>query len=398
MRNATLILAAVVPIAVAAQDAVRVRADNPATWGTNVRLVPNLTVGMADGPREYMFGRIDLFAVRPDGKFYIYDGKDRQIAMYDASGKFVARIGRLGDGPGEYRLLQGMAVVDDTVLAAWDPRNLRLSYFGSSGKLLESRTVRGVPAAFGRSPFGVDAHGVHYFRGVDLRRRDSGGQSGVIYIRVSRSGALIDTLPVPMENAGAGAISIGLHFGARKNFHVATISARYAGGGLVSGRNDRYAISFRPAPGDPPLVVERTHERVTVHADERSEWDAFARDRERSQPPPNARVITGPPFEARPTPPLKPVFRSLFADADGRVWIELYVAAVKGESSVDGRAKLTWHEPTVYDVIHRDGTYLGRIRLPENTELMAAEGNTVWLRGEGPDGEPVMVRHTIARS
>jgi hypothetical protein len=37
--------------ALEAQDTIRVRADGPPAWGTNVRLVQELDVGRLDGPR-----------------------------------------------------------------------------------------------------------------------------------------------------------------------------------------------------------------------------------------------------------------------------------------------------------------------------------------------------------
>jgi hypothetical protein len=373
-----------------AQDTIRIRADNPPLWGANVHLVPTLKVGVADGPREYAFGEIGFFAMRPDGRFYIYDSKDKQIRMYDEAGRFHSKIGRLGDGPGEYRSLEGMAILDDTILAAWDPRNLRMSYFGSTGKLLSSRTLARAPGMFGggaHGPFGIDNDGLHYFTGFRRGVRDAVGDFQRIHVRFSPAGDLVDTIIAPMTNAGAGAIG-------DMNFHEATIAARYTGGGLVSGRNDRYMIAFRPSPREKPVVVERTFSRVPVNPEEAAEWDAYARWADRSRPKPNSRVIV-PPFEVRPTPRMKPAFRSLWSDADGRVWVEMHVPSVKGEPRFKDRSPITWQEPKVYDVIDRHGVYLGRVELPLNTAIMSARGNIVWVRGSGPDDEPVMTRYAV---
>jgi hypothetical protein len=390
-----LIAQAAAAIPSVAQEPIRVRAENAPLWGSSVRLIPKLTLGVADGPPEYALGEIEHLAVRGDGSFFTYDWKDKQIRSYDQAGKFLRKVGRLGDGPGEYRLLQGMALLDDSVLVAWDPRNKRLSYFGSDGKLLSSRVLVNAPGFFGPNAFDVDAQGVHYFRTSDSKRRQANGDLSFKYIRFSRTGNLIDTIRPPLENAGPGATSMNTADGRRANFHVMNVSALYPGG-FVQGRNDEYAIVVPTSPSGKPVVIERPFTRVTASSEEIDEWDALAVRIARSQPKPHPQVITGPRFEARPTPRTKPVFRSLFADHDGRIWVELYVTAIKGANYARGAYKLTWREPTTYDVLQNDGTYLGRVELPPRSTLMAARGNTLWLTSTGPDDEPIVAAYTIS--
>lgn len=51
-----------------AQDTIRVRADGPPAWGTNVRLVRELAVGRLDGPPEYALGRIFMRPLSPEAR------------------------------------------------------------------------------------------------------------------------------------------------------------------------------------------------------------------------------------------------------------------------------------------------------------------------------------------
>ena len=143
----------------AAQDTVRVRADNPPLWGANVRLVEELAIGRADGPSEYAFGRIYHAAPDRDGSFYLYDVNDRQIRRYDARGRFEGLIGRRGGGPGEYQHVGGMMVDASGSLVVFDPGSRRITHYGPDGKMRrELSTTRGSFDAFV-----IDSAGRFYF-------------------------------------------------------------------------------------------------------------------------------------------------------------------------------------------------------------------------------------------
>ena len=136
--RASILAVIVVTVAVqpvAAQDTVRVRADNAPLWGTNVRLVEELAIGQVDGPQEYAFGRIVHAAPERDGSFYLYDQNDGQIRRYDPRGRFTGKIGRKGGGPGEYQHVGGMMVDASGTLVVFVPGLRRVSWFGPDGKM-----------------------------------------------------------------------------------------------------------------------------------------------------------------------------------------------------------------------------------------------------------------------
>src|SRR3954469_323511 len=108
-----------------AQDTVRVKAGAP-LWGTKVSIKQLYVLG---GPPEYDIGQVYSTAVDKFDRVYVFDMKATQIRAYDANGKFLRTIGRSGSGPGEYRLVTGQTIVNDSVLAAMDISGLRLVYF-----------------------------------------------------------------------------------------------------------------------------------------------------------------------------------------------------------------------------------------------------------------------------
>jgi hypothetical protein len=98
------------------------RAQAPATW----RLEPIATIeGVSDADP---FSQIRNIALHADGRLVVVDEKVRQVSMFDARGKSLGVVGRIGGGPGEYRDPYSATWLADT-LAIYDPREARVVFF-----------------------------------------------------------------------------------------------------------------------------------------------------------------------------------------------------------------------------------------------------------------------------
>src|SRR5262245_8899253 len=86
-----------------AQDSRMVRSSGPGAWGGSLRLVEELRIGQMEGAEAYTFGFVLELAVGKDGAIFVGEGRPTQLRMYDASGRFVRKIGGVGEGPGEFR-------------------------------------------------------------------------------------------------------------------------------------------------------------------------------------------------------------------------------------------------------------------------------------------------------
>lgn len=100
---------------------------------------PLFAVGLRESlPLQYVRGALFL-----EDQTVIADGgpSQSQILFVDGQGQLLARQGRLGAGPGEYRFLAGLARYHNG-LVAWDAGLSRLSLLDSAGEYLSSAIVR----------------------------------------------------------------------------------------------------------------------------------------------------------------------------------------------------------------------------------------------------------------
>lgn len=56
---------------------------------------------------------------------------------------------------------------------------------------------------------------------------------------------------------------------------------------------------------------------------------------------------------------------------------------------------LFWKERTTYDVFSPAGAYLGRVRLPAETVILAIQDHRLLTRARGPDGEDRVIAYRL---
>lgn len=89
-------------------------------------------------PGPYTYGDPAVLAFLPDGSFLLGDGYwNSRIVKYDAEGNFVMEWGELGDGPGQFDLVHGLAVDRDGRVYVGDRSNNRIQVFTEDGEFIE---------------------------------------------------------------------------------------------------------------------------------------------------------------------------------------------------------------------------------------------------------------------
>jgi hypothetical protein len=98
-----------------------------------LELAEELRIGSLEDS-DYGFSRLAALDVA-DQEIFVCEGTDVQIRVYALDGRLLRRIGRRGEGPGEYRTCDRFGVVGDTV---WVVDTSFITMFDRAGTLLSS--------------------------------------------------------------------------------------------------------------------------------------------------------------------------------------------------------------------------------------------------------------------
>ncbi len=117
---------------------VRIATSRSPAWGGEPgwRLTePSVVVRGADGTAYPM--RVSGVHRFPDGRILVLDTATSRLRFHAAAGHHLRTVGGPGSGPGEYRSLDGVAVIDDS-LWIWDRVLGRVSVLDMEGRYLRS--------------------------------------------------------------------------------------------------------------------------------------------------------------------------------------------------------------------------------------------------------------------
>ena len=178
-------------------DTVIVRTISGSVGFAEYTLQRELSIGVLDGPEEYVIGNVSMLAVGPEGDIYAYDAQVPVLRKYDRDGRFITTIGREGGGPGEYGRVRGLLVVPDGTVKLWDARGPRLISFSPEGEYLGGRRVESYGFFGSRSLF-ADTLGNYYVRMRFVEATEDGERTvGRGLLKLGPNGEVVDTLLEP---------------------------------------------------------------------------------------------------------------------------------------------------------------------------------------------------------
>lgn len=371
------------PTMVRGQDTVHVERGDPGRWGDTLEAVPELSIGAVTGDPSVTFGMITGLAVDPEGRIYVADHQVPAIKRFGPDGELLGQIGRSGEGPGEYEQPLDLLTLPGGTLALWDFGNRRINLYELDGKLLDSYTVPTSSLIAGRMLY-ADTAGHLYVR---TRLRDLNVTSRDGLIELSAEGGVVDTLLLPERN------SDGAYRFERETLWTWTPLRQLVVGQNTIRNGPSYRLTIRDENGV-EVVITQSIDPVELTGEERSEWSDHAAWRERRAQR-RGRSVDFPEL-----PELKPAFKALQIDEEGRIWVHRYVEPEERSASreVDGTGEpeLTWRERPTYDVFAPEGAYLGTVVLPHRTRWRASRGRTVWGVQRGAMGVSSVVRFHLA--
>ena len=99
---------------------------------------PVLSIGMLDGPDEYLFAGINAGALLADGSVVVSDQQHFRVQRFSAEGEHLWSRGQPGEGPGEFRnvrIAEGCASEESIVV--YDIWTTRVYVFDKEGNLVD---------------------------------------------------------------------------------------------------------------------------------------------------------------------------------------------------------------------------------------------------------------------
>lgn len=201
-------------------------------------------IGVADGDDErYLFGQVMELAVDRDGSVFFADGHPQSIKQFDRDGEFVRSFGRVGERPGEFASIAGIATLPDGRVAIWDAGNRRITIYERSGE--RASGIQVLEGVYAPAAFSVDERGDFYVKAhADAPEFSRDGRIVGLryhYLKVGKSGEVLDTIDLPAETGGASAL-LRTPAGDLRPFPVEQLYALGPTGELVVGTNSEYVF------------------------------------------------------------------------------------------------------------------------------------------------------------
>jgi len=180
----------------AAQGRTITIADQPICAECRIELTPIVTLGNKDG--EGILYQQSVIASDRRGRYYVSSNTDPTIVVFDGAGRFIRKIGRRGQGPGEFQARPFIYFADDTLYAADIGR---ITIFAPDYKL-----VRTIPLGTSGSSLAFLGDGTFVIAGTTR----SGDLIGFPMHLVGRDGKVIRSFGSNSERQDIGALKTSL--------------------------------------------------------------------------------------------------------------------------------------------------------------------------------------------
>lgn len=336
-------------------------------------------VGVLEGADWEMFANVASAAFDARGNLYVVDGAktvfepEIRVLVFDASGDFVREFGSMGEGPGEFKMPTGVAVMRDGTAVVEDLGHGAYQLFGANGEFL--RRVRMAPSNIGYHNLLPDPRGGGVFmsneEGVSFRssgapppahpasrpvwRMDLGGDE-------ARNDTVVEGRLAPR---GDGRTDPDAPFGQDPVYEPPLLAAVLPDGSVVHSDSSAYELRITPpGPGETRVIRRPLRPRPVTGAMERAYNSIVSNTGSRVNPATGEKTTYELP--KRVFYPEVSILVALSATWEGRIW-----AQRRGEDAGKPRTitigpsrpglvvPTTWKSPGPIDVVTADGAYVG---------------------------------------
>lgn len=319
----------------------------------------------------------------PDGKVLVSDPIEEMFVRVDLATGQSTQLGRVGQGPGEYKTPDRIFAQPDGSTLLTDLGNGRISIFGADGRYRESFPIVQGGVTPGQGPgrpmfilaTQSDAQGRLYFQQLGM-----GGMDSAAVLRYDRRAGKIDTVafvkvapPVVRESGSANNRNVQMSapvyprqdaWAVAPDGRLAIVrAANYSVEWVTpAGRIKGSPVAVRPVPirdAEKQEWMDRLGSGIGVSVENRNGQmtTSFSRGRP-GQGRPDASTMTWPDTK----PPFSP--NGALVTPEGELWVERSVAA---------------GTPREYDTFNAQGAHTGKVILPARSQVIGFGRGTAYV-------------------
>jgi hypothetical protein len=370
--------------------------------GLGAQTTPKRTLARPDAEFPESFTQIDGIRELKDGRVLLVDSHDLTVQLLDFAASTNTKIGRNGQGPGEYQWPSRIFAVSGDSTVVWDAAGGRLHLYGPDGRSggdFDPHLSNEGNAATRAGVTAMDTLGRMFGQSQPVRVAADGSMSlldSAAIQRWSRTRPGRDTvgyMPVPKDptrHVAPGGFVFSQPMADPPPYPSTDHWIVGPDGRIAVLRADPYRVGYFDANGalreSPPIPFER----VKVSEEHKKLWRA-----ERSKPvmamvynrsgPASFRLMSRPVKEPSSWPEYLPPYVSGFIPpgsfaSDGTVWVRRTTAA---------------NAPPLYDVIDERGRLVEQVALPTATTLVGFGRGTVYLARVDDDDLQYLQRYRL---
>jgi 6-bladed beta-propeller len=354
--------------------------DSTTRW--QVSPTPTLSIGTVDGAADYQFTRIVGASRFGDSTIAVGDAGSMSIRFFDANGKLVRSVGRMGNGPGEFRTLQSLRRAGDS-LDVFDRRVNRMTVFDRGGAV-----VRTIQLPTGRY---VAMH--RLTSGRWLAAEEDGFFGGRVHESATPGLHRFPSAAVVLDSTGALLDTVGVFPGAETAYftvdgHVGSLHAAYGRTLAFATRGDTsYVVTgdflgfdVHDVEGRRVRSVRATGPDRTLREEDIARFNnAFLAEISDSA----ARAGFKRALEVAASPPAKAAVGRILVDPRGAIWLSAY--------------ENEFMPAPVWFVFDRDNRYLGDVSMPAGLRVLEIGDRYVLGITKDDAGVEVVRVHALAK-
>lgn len=313
-------------------------------------LEEELTIGESEGREEYMFQLIRYIAVDEKENIYILDRKAGHIKVFDNKGSYIQTIGKKGQGPGEF-VTPGQIFIWERKLMVYDNGDRSFSFFTLDGEFIKSINASKAEGLEAK----IDSKGNITFATMGYSKETRNITYRLdLYDKELNFIKRLDSIPGAADHRGYNLFPPLFSWAIDSNDNI------------IYGYQKEYKLQVFNPDGNLKKIIIKEHEPAKITKQEIDERMANIQ--------PGRKVYI---------PQYHPVFRGIFIDGDGRIFVMNW-------------PRVGAHEGYFYDVFDSEGSYITKISLMGNPGIW--KNHKLYTIEEDAEGYQVVKRYKVTWS